>query len=150
MKDLICCFIGHRDASGMEGLIHPVIARLIEEGVTAFYSGGMGGFDKMCEQAVREQGARLVYIPYNRSCIKPYTLAYYDDIICPNENNFYSKSDIPKRNMWMVEHSHIALYHVLRSGGAAKTLDMARKRGIQVIDLNSLEATPYYWDPEGE
>ena len=50
----------------------------------------------------------------------------------------------------MVEHSHIALYHVRRPGGAAKTLDMARKRGVQVIDLDSPEPTPYYWDPEEE
>lgn len=49
-----CCFVGHRDIFGAKDLVYAEVRRLMEFGVTEFYSGGMGNFDKICEEAVRD------------------------------------------------------------------------------------------------
>lgn len=46
-----CTFIGHRDVIGIEKEIYRKVKNLICNGITDFYSGGMGNFDKMCESA---------------------------------------------------------------------------------------------------
>ena len=55
MKEKICSFCGHRDAdSSLRTQIKAAITDIIEnDGVTTFYSGGMGAFDGMCESDVR-------------------------------------------------------------------------------------------------
>lgn len=49
-----CCFIGHIDAEGLEYKIRESIEKLIKMGVTEFYSGGMGQFDRAFEYALKK------------------------------------------------------------------------------------------------
>ncbi|MFR8404265.1 MAG: hypothetical protein ACLVC7_05280, partial [Monoglobus pectinilyticus] len=57
--------IGHRDIFGIENKIYTEIEKLIKMGITDFYSGGMGNFDKMCEVAVKDLGGKIIFVPYN-------------------------------------------------------------------------------------
>lgn len=130
-----CMFIGHRDSNGIEEKIYSVIKKLINNGITEFYSGGMGNFDKMCERIAKELGGRITFIPYNIKQIKQDDRLWYNDIICPFGEKSYSKFDIPNRNKWMVEACDICICYVYKNGGAKHTLDYAIKKNKNIIDL---------------
>ena len=105
-------FIGHRDIIGIEDEIYTEIKKLKQQGITEFYSGGMGNFDKMCEYAVKKAGCKITFIPYNKNIVKTSDFEWYDEIICPNNNSFYSRYDIPNRNKWLVENCDVFLCYV--------------------------------------
>lgn len=130
-----CGFIGHRNSFGLEKEIYTEIKALIETGVTDFYSGGMGNFDKMCEQAVKALGGTLTFVPYNQKQIKKQDGLWYDHIICPFGNKPYSRFDIPNRNRWLVKHCDLFLCYVYKDGGAKRTLDNAIKQNKRIINL---------------
>jgi len=130
-----CCFIGHRDSVGIEGEIYALIERLIKMGVTDFYSGGMGNFDKMCEKAAKALGGRILFVPYNKSRIKEEDKRWYDYIICPFGEKFYTKFDIPNRNKWLVDNCDICLCYVHKNGGAKHTFDYAVKNDKKIINI---------------
>lgn len=129
-----CCFIGHRDCN-LEKEIFNSIKKLISDGVTQFYSGGMGDFDKKCEKAVKELGGKIIFVPYNTKQIKPSDELWYDEIININGEKAYAKFDIPKRNKWLVDNCNICLCYVYKSGGAAKTFSYAQKMKKPIINL---------------
>lgn len=54
-----CGFIGHRDCLGLDKEIHEEIKKIINLGVTEFFSGGMGNFDKMCEAEAKRLGGKI-------------------------------------------------------------------------------------------
>lgn len=128
-------FIGHRDIIGIEKNIITEIKKLIQGETIEFYSGGMGNFDKMCEGAVKELGAKIIFIPYNIKQIKEKDRLFYDEIICPFGNKAYSKFDIPNRNKWLVKMCDICFCYVYKDGGAKNTIDYAIKKGKQIINL---------------
>lgn len=130
-----CGFIGHRDSIGLEEKIYPILKKLIEHGVTEFYSGGMGEFDKTCERVVKELNGELIFIPYNKNQIKEKDKVWYNNIFCPFGEKAYARYDIPKRNEWLVQNCDIFLCHVYKEGGARKTYDYAVKCGKQIINL---------------
>lgn len=55
-----CCFIGHRDAKGIENIIERNINLLLKSGITDFYSGGSGNFDTLCEKQLKTSAAKLL------------------------------------------------------------------------------------------
>lgn len=85
-----CCFIGHKDAVGVEKEIYSEIKKLVNSGVSEFMSGDMGNFDKMCENTVKKLDGKIVFIPYNINQIKEKDRLFYDEIICPFGNKSYS------------------------------------------------------------
>ena len=95
---MICSFIGHRDSVNVEERVYEEIKKLISEGVTEFYSGGMGNFDKICGKIVKKIRGKITFIPYNDKQVKIWDKLFYEDIISPLKNKIYEKSDIPKRN----------------------------------------------------
>lgn len=130
-----CCFVGHRDAFGIEDLVYAAIRRLINNGITDFYSGGMGNFDKMCESAVRHAGGTLTFVPYNESQVKENDKLWYDNIVCPFGKKTYSIYDIPNRNKWVVDNCDVVLCYVYKMGGAMKTLDYAVRERKIIVNL---------------
>lgn len=132
-----CAFIGHRDCPEIEKEICEEIRKLICFGVTEFFSGGMGRFDKMCEVAVKELGGKIIYVPYNIKQIKEKDKVWYDNIICPFGYKPYSKFDIPNRNKWLVQNCDVFLCYVYKDGGAKHTLNYAIKKNKQIFNLYS-------------
>lgn len=78
-----CVFIGHRDYIAIENDVYLAIKKLIDKGVSEFYSGGMGNFDKLCEKAAKQLGGKIIFIPYNVRQIKENDRIWYNNIICP-------------------------------------------------------------------
>lgn len=137
-------FIGHDECYGLNrGAVRSEIVKLIEAGVTEFYSGGMGGFDRMCAHVVYE--LKREYPQINNYLVIPY-LSFsifdkdcFDSIIYPEGlEKYHFKAAIPARNRYLIDHAQYALCYVTHSwGSAAQTYERALKKGLTVINLEA-------------
>ena len=137
-----CTFFGHRDCP------EEICTRLFEEleklikdrGVYQFYVGQQGMFDEHVRHALRR--LRLRY-PHIRCTV---VLAYHPDnkekyinvdTLYPEAmENTPLKYAIDRRNRWMLEHADVVVCYVRHSfGGAAKYMQLARKKGKEVRNL---------------
>ena len=147
MYGKICGFCGHRDVfeADVEERAKTEIEKLIENGFTTFYSGGMGDFDKICERIVRgfkrkNDDIRLCLIlPYIKSSVNnnpEYYNALYDEIIVPDLGHVHYKRAIIERNRWIIKNSDMILAYVFRGfGGAWTMLKYAEKSGTKYINI---------------
>lgn len=135
-------FIGHSECFGLESnRVRSEIIKLIETGVTDFYSGGMGDFDRMCARIVYElkrdypQIHNCLVIPYLSFAV--FEKEYFDSIIYPEGfEKYHFKSAIPARNKYLVDNSQYALCYITHGwGGAAQTYERAKKKGLIIVNL---------------
>ena len=154
MKNVSCCFTGHRDIlPGKEAVIqeklNTVISKLIEEGFTDFYNGGALGFDMLAAEAVLElkkihPHIRLhIIVPcatqssrWSKENVWRYeaivSLADEVKILSP----FYFNGCMQVRNRYMVDNSSVCIAYLEReTGGSAGTAKYAEKQGVEVIYL---------------
>lgn len=152
-----CCFAGHRMAphSLLEEITHAIEDLVRESDAVEFFSGGMGDFDKLCEQAVRdtkkrfpEKNIRLsLVLPSYRYAPQKEHLTYmkrlFDDIfVCDASDGAHYKAMIGKRNRFMVEESDVIIAYVLHdSGGAYATLKYAQKQRLGIILVGMKQQT---------
>ena len=109
-----------------------------------FYLGGYGDFDGLCLLTLKElkndlPEIELIFItPYldtNYSKLE-FAKYHYDDVIFPPLENVPRKFAILKRNEWMVEEADLVIAYVMYSwGGAAKTLEYAKRKKKTIINL---------------
>ncbi len=141
-REITATFIGHKDCFGLdEERVKAEIIGLIDRGIVQFLNGYMGGFDKMCARLVH--GLQKDYPHIKNFAVIPYLTHkidredYFDEIIYPDGfEKYHFKAAIPKRNKYLVENSSAAVCYVTHDwGGAAKTLEMAYKKGLRVINL---------------
>ena len=112
-----------------------------------FYLGGYGDFDSLCLNILKEIKAdfpaiELLFItPYlndNYSKLETAKL-YYDGIIYPPLENVPRRFCILKRNEWMVDEADLVIAFVKYSwGGAAKTLEYAKRKKVDFFNLAEL------------
>lgn len=135
-------FIGHSECFGLESnRVRSEIIKLIGTGVTDFYSGGMGDFDRMCARIVYElkrdypQIHNCLVIPYLSFAV--FEKEYFDSIIYPEGfEKYHFKSAIPARNKYLVDNSQYALCYITHGwGGAAQTYERAKKKGLIIVNL---------------
>ena len=146
---ITCTFAGHRepltikDALYIPDRLQAALDDLLKlDDEFLFYFGGMGWFDQQCIRAVQsakrlhpEKEIQLTLVlPYPR---KIEDADLYDEIHIPDEiRSLHYKAAIPARNRWLVERSQYLIAYVAHSsGGAAKTLECARERGLTVRNL---------------
>lgn len=129
-------FCGHRqifDQNTVSKWLDLILPSLIEGGVTTFYLGGYGTFDRLAVAAVRRQ--KTVYPSIEAVLVLPYLdrnmdVSDYDRTTYPPLEKVPPRFAIIKRNQWMVEQSDVVISAVTHGqGGAAKTLDHARRKG---------------------
>lgn len=152
MSKLIkCCFAGHRCVP--QCLLKEVMI-IVEDLIQSsdqlvFYSGGMGDFDKMCEQAVRDMKKKypekeiclyLVlpsyqYAPKNEE--RQYMSKLFDDVfVCDVSDGSHPKAMIGKRNRWIVEQSDVMIAYVKHeNGGAYASLQYAQRQNLKIIRI---------------
>ena len=144
MKEKICTFCGHKLVADndTEDRVYSALSTLIKtENYNAFYSGGMGEFDEICENAIRKLKREHPHIKLYRVIYKykPNLDAIkelVDDIILPELEGFHYKEMILKRNEWMIDSSDAVLCYIRRDfGGAYKTMKHAEKSGKMIINL---------------
>lgn len=145
---MTCCFFGHKDApsSIYEKLEEAVEMLIVENGVTCFLVGNQGQFDSMALKALRCMKAKyphinynvvLAYLPVEKGEYTPYE--YGETMLPEGIESIHPRYAISWRNKWMVNESDMVICHITHSwGGAAKYVDMTKKKGKRVINLRDL------------
>ncbi len=138
-----CTFFGHRECYGLDiEKLRDIISTLIEKGVDTFYVGHQGSFDGTVYQCLKE--LRNVH-PHIYVCIvlaylpgeTPPLMDMSDTMYPPIEG--YPKFAIERRNRWMIDNSnHCVCYINQMWGGAFKFAQMAKRKGLEVINLGTL------------
>ena len=119
---------------------------IIKNPTCKFYLGGYGDFDGLCLRTLKDLKAdfpevELIFItPYldkNYSKLE-FAKYHYDDVIFPPLESVPRKFAILKRNERMVEEADLVIAYVKYSwGGAAKTLEYAKRKKKTIINLAS-------------
>ena len=132
---VIVTFCGHSkiyQTGNFSKLLDIILPSLIEGGAATFYLGGYGDFDSLAAAAVRRQKA--VYPHITAILVLAYLnretdASRYDDTTYPPLENVPPRYAIVRRNEWMVRESDVVISSVTHGlGGAAKTLDYARRK----------------------
>ena len=141
----ICTFCGHHDTPDS---IRPLLADeveklIIENKVDTFYVGTHGNFDRMALSVLRETKKKysqinyyvvLAYLPEKK---EEYPLYADNETVFPDGlENHPRRFAISYRNKWMVEQSQYLITYVKHNiGGAGKTLQIAKKSNLNVLEL---------------
>ena len=147
---MIITFCGHSNYSFGDDVKEELKNILINETrknpACKFYLGGYGDFDGLCLRTLKDlkndfPKIELIFItPYldkNYSKLE-FAKYHYDDVIFPPLENVPRKFAILKRNEWMVNEADLVIAYVMYScGGAAKTLEYAKRKKKIIINLAS-------------
>lgn len=141
----VCCCFGHRDVfEDISAKLDTSVVMAIEDGCTAFMTGGDGEFDKLFASAVRRAKKQHPYItlelikPYfsnGWNTQKEYFASLYDEIVVPDElATTHFKGAITHRNRWMVDKADVIIAYVHRDfGGAYTAIEYAKKQNKQIF-----------------
>ena len=143
---MIVTFCGHSKIADKETVrkrLTAEISELLLDGYRKFYLGGYGDFDNLAAAVLSElkevypDMERLLIIPY---IDREYNTAQYDGTMYPPLENVPKRFAISRRNKWMVDQASVVIAYVDHDwGGAAKTLEYAVKKGLQIINLGGLQ-----------
>lgn len=143
-------FSGHRTipanlAAPLAASIRQTVEGLAARGITRFCAGGAQGFDMLAALVVLETpGVSLTLILPCReqtSRWQPADIDFYDDVLGrANEVIFTADSYSPGcyhlRNRRLVEESSVLVcYFTGKAGGTAYTVDYAKKKHLEIINL---------------
>jgi uncharacterized phage-like protein YoqJ len=147
----IITFCGHKDISDRQMILNKLIETLepyFKGAPLTFYCGGYGGFDSLASQAIDILRKTHSEIKVEKVYVTPYIAAsckekldalknYYDEIIYSPLENVPLRFAISRRNEWMVDNSDIIIAYVKFGwGGAAKTLEYAKRKNKQIINIS--------------
>ncbi len=152
MKNLTCCFTGHRDIKAedvpeIKKNISAEIESLIKRGIIYYGCGGALGFDTLAAEAVLElkekyNNIRLILVlpckdqsdSWDREDKMKYDdiMKRADKVIYTSEK--YHRGCMQKRNRHLVDHSCVCIAYVRKSrGGSVYTLKYADENGLEII-----------------
>lgn len=135
-------FIGHNECYGLsKSELSKAIEDYINLGISEFFSGGQGRFDRAAALEVYKTKKNyghiknILVVPYPDFNI--FNKELFDEIIYPENFEKYTyKSAIPARNKYMVNNSDVAICYVNHGwGNAAKTYKIAKRKGLQIINI---------------
>ena len=143
MEKKACTFFGHRDCSeNIKPKIRTAVIDLIENhGVTMFYVGNQGNFDRLVRSILKEvttaypevgYAVVLAYMPSAKKRADDFS----DTLLPDGIEKVPKRFAIPWRNKWMIEHADYVVTYVTRPcGGASRFADYARKNGKKLQPL---------------
>ena len=154
-KSKSCCFTGHRVLKITNELVdrlNKTLIGLIDNGVTDFYAGGAIGWDVICEQEVLHLRERFPQIKLHLvlPCSSDEQTAkwndaqkeeYYKILNAANDVEYtsdqYYDGCMKVRNARLVELADFCVCYYNNSirSGTGQTVRMAKKRGIEVVNL---------------
>ncbi len=139
-------FCGHRDCPNtILPRLQQVLEILVQESdATHFYVGNEGRFDYIVQKALQHLQSKypsvcyevvLAYLPSDKQKIP---VDNEQPTLYPEELETAPKRyAISRRNRWMVDHADCLVAYIEHDwGGAAKTYQRARNRGLTIINLN--------------
>ena len=148
------CFTGHRkipasEIKNIEKQLDKIIEKLYQKGVIFYGAGGSYGFDMLAEKAVkrarnRHKDIKLILVLPCKNQDKYWTednkAAFAeiknqaDKIVYTSE--IYSKDCMHKRNRHLVNFSGYCIAYLNKnSGGTAYTVNYARQKGSEIVNL---------------
>lgn len=148
---MIVSFCGHRDfipgKDTKKNFIGIIKALIKEHGELVCYCGGYGKFDLFvagCLNGMKKELNNLkvtLILPYlsllNGTSSFKYQMHLYDETIYPPLEKVPYKAAICKRNEWIVDNSDTIICYVKYTyGGAHRMRELAKKRGVTIIDLD--------------
>ena len=140
----VCTYFGHRDCPAS---IKPKLRAMVEElivgyGVDWFYVGRQGAFDAMARAVLRELTEVYPHISYAvvlEWLPRPRDKAIWDfsDTIFPEGlETMPPRFAIARRNKWMLRQADYVVTYITHGwGGAARYVEMARKKHKTIIEL---------------
>ena len=152
--DRTACFTGHRNIPLTRRLrikkqLNEVVDTLVEQGVIYFGAGGALGFDTMAAQAVlsakeRHPQIKLILVlpcptqaerwPERDKEIYEGIKDRADKIVYISDH--HTRSCMFQRNRHLVDHSGTCIaYLTEEKGGTAYTVNYARTKGVNIINL---------------
>lgn len=148
MEKKACTFFGHRDSpETIKPKIRAAVIDLIENhGVTMFYVGNQGNFDRLVRSVLKEVTTAYpgvgyaVVLAYMPSAKVANLYEDFSDTMLPEGIEKVPKRfAIPWRNKWMIEHADYVVTYVTRScGGSAKFQGISIKMDKRIYDLTTL------------
>ena len=140
----VCTFFGHSSCpeSIREKLRENVVDLIENKGVTLFYVGHQGEFDRMVHSVLRELKSSydmdyaivLAYLPEKRSAADRDDLA--DTLFPEGIEKAPKRFAISWRNRWMLQRSDYVITYVRHSwGGAAQFAELAQRQKKTVLAL---------------
>lgn len=141
----ICTFFGHGACYGLdEAVLRDAIEDLIKQGVSEFLVGNHGQFDGMvfsCLQKLNKEYPEISYsvaLAYLPTCKEDYDIYHGHSFYPEGLETGPAKFAIERRNRYLIDSADICLCYVNQTfGGAYKFARMAKRRGLQVINLGS-------------
>lgn len=142
---MTCCFFGHKDApSSIYDKLEEAIEKIIaEDEVTGFLVGNQGQFDSMVLTALRRMKEKyphisynvvLAYMPAEKEEWHPYEFG--ETMLPEGIESVHPRYAISWRNKWMVNEAEFVIAYITHSwGGAARYMEMAAKKGKQIINI---------------
>lgn len=141
----VCTFFGHRECHGLDAaVLREAIEERMKLGVTEFLVGNQGQFDGMVFSCLRELHKKYPGISYAVVLAYLPTRAQTYDIY--QGHSFYpegqeigpAKFAIERRNRYLIDVADMCICYVNYTwGGAYKFARMAKRRGLQVVNLGS-------------
>ena len=144
MNGKVCFFIGHRDTpEHVYPALEQAVEQLITQGVTEFYVGNHGSFDRMAARGViavkqHHPQVRLTMLLAYHPGERPVTLpsGFDGSLYPPGMENVPRRFAIPRANRWMVEHgTHLVAYVTHPASNAGKVVEWGRIKGKKVVEL---------------
>jgi len=160
-REQCCCFTGHREEKfsfhnirdpGFARAIHALedaMALALRLGCTHFLSGMCEGWDLWCAELVLR--IREIRPEVTLEAVVPFvgqehswpadTQDYYRDMLAQAQmatvlHDRYRRGCYHERNRFLVDHASLVLAGVEQEdGGARYTMEYARKKGVQIIDV---------------
>lgn len=148
--DKICSFFGHRDiVLDLSDEVEQAVEKAINEyGITAFYVGDRGEFDRQATGVIVKLKRKyphiklILVLPYFTNKLNEYKELYekeYDSVIIPSElMGAHPKSAITKRNKIMVDDSQLIICYINRNyGGAYTAVKYAEKQNKKILYIDN-------------
>ena len=142
----VCTFFGHSECYGLDAaVLRSAIEKLINQGVDEFLVGNQGQFDGMvhsCLKSLRAQypdirySVVLAYLPTKKAEWEDMSDTMYPE----GMEEVHPKFAIERRNRYLIDSADICLCYVNHTfGGAYKFARIAKKSGLQILNLGSTE-----------
>ena len=148
MEKKACTFFGHRDCpETIKPKIRTAVINLIENhGVTMFYVGNQGNFDRMVRSVLKEVTTAYPKVGYAvvLAYMSPTKVAnlsedFSDTMLPEGIEKVPKRYAIPWRNRWMIARAdYVVTYVTLPYGGAAKAKILAKKMHRTIFELTAL------------
>ena len=143
----VCTFFGHSDCFNLDvAVVRDAIEELIKRGITEFIVGNSGQFDDKVFYALKELKKKYPHISYSIALAYLPTGKQSDDVY--NGHSFYPEGQesvlprfaIESRNRYLIDSADVCICYVNNTfGGAYKFAHLAKRRGLQVVNLGSVD-----------